>query len=66
MGLKKWMEGKIKKMNMCDMSCIKLGSAAFALMVAKLWQPLLSLNWYWYLIIALAATAKPCYKLFTK
>jgi len=37
------------------------GLAGFAvgLMIAKLWDPLLSLNWYIYLIIAVLASIKP-------
>ena len=32
---------------------------AFALLFAKWWSPLLSLDWYWYLIIGIAAAYKP-------
>jgi len=32
---------------------------AFGLMIAKLWSPILYLDWYWYLIIALLAAIKP-------
>ena len=32
---------------------------AFGLMIAKLWEPILYLDWYWYLVIALLASIKP-------
>jgi len=61
-----WMNSKLRKLNWVDIQCIKLGSAAFVLMVAKLWPPLLSLDWYWYLVIALLAVVKPVYKEFVE
>ena len=36
-----------------------LAGFAIALMIAKLWEPLLSLNWYVYLIVAILASIKP-------
>ena len=30
----------------------------FGLMVAKLWSPILGLDWYWYLLIAVAFSIK--------
>jgi len=36
-----------------------LGGLAFGLMIAKLWESILILDWYWYLIIALLAWIKP-------
>ena len=36
-----------------------LAGFAVGLMLAKLWDPILSLNWYVYLIIAVAASIKP-------
>lgn len=58
MCFKNW-DKKIKKMTWCDIKLIKLSTAAFVLMVAKLWAPILSLEWYWYLAIALVAMIKP-------
>lgn len=49
----------IKKMGLFDMSLVKLSAAAAALMVAKLYPPLLSLEWHHYLIIALLLAIKP-------
>jgi len=42
-----------------DIRLSKLGGLAFGLMIAKLWEPILFLDWYWYLIIALLAWIKP-------
>jgi hypothetical protein len=39
---------------------------AFALMLAKLWPPLLSLEWYWYGLVFVAAAIKPMYVYFSK
>ena len=36
-----------------------LAGFAVGLMLAKLWDPILSLNWYVYLIIAVTASIKP-------
>ena len=61
-----WMEKKMKKLHACDISMIKLSTAAFILMVAVLWPPILSLDWYWYLIIAVVAAIKPLMHMFGK
>ncbi len=62
----KWMEKSIKKLRWFDISMIKLSTAAFILMVAKLWRPLLSLVWYWYLLIAIVAALPPMSRMFGK
>ncbi|MFH1500435.1 MAG: hypothetical protein ABIE22_00645 [archaeon] len=51
-------------MNWIDIGLIKLSAMAFALMVAKLWTPLLSLEWFWYTIIFVIAAIKPVIKTF--
>ena len=61
-----WMDSKIKNLVWYDISLTKLSTAAFILMVAKLWQPILSLEWYWYLIIAVLAAIKPVMDIFGK
>ena len=53
------MEKGIKKCRWFDISLIKIASFAFALMIAKLWSPILSLDWYWYLIIVILASIRP-------
>ncbi len=66
MGLLAWMESRIKQMRWFDISLIKLSTAAAVLTIAKLWEPLLSLEWYWYGIIFVLASLRPMYMLFRK
>jgi len=42
-----------------DIRLAVLVGLAFGLMIAKLWVPILYLDWYWYLVIALLASIKP-------
>ena len=62
----KWYKSKVKKLHWYDVSLIKLSTFAFALMIAKLWLPILSLEWYWYLALALLAAVKPMMNVFGK
>lgn len=57
---------KIKKLNCCDFGLVKISIAAFVLMIAKLWTPLLSLEWYWYGIIFVLAIIQPIARMFKK
>ena len=66
MGLFEWMNSKIVNMKWYDMGFVKLSTAAFILMIAKLWEPLLALDLYWYLVIAVLAGIKPCIGMFKK
>jgi len=66
MPLFEWMNANIKKCVWYDISLVKLSTAAFILMVAKLWTPILSLEWHWYLIIALLAAIIPVKKMLAK
>lgn len=59
-------DSKIKKLNWLDIQFIKLSVAGCILMIAKLWEPLLSLDWYWYAIIFVLAAIKPVYKVLGK
>ncbi|GAI14203.1 unnamed protein product [marine sediment metagenome] len=59
-------DAKIKKLNRVDIGFIKLSVAGCILMIAKLWEPLLSLDWYWYAIIFVLAAIKPAYKVLGK
>jgi len=45
---KSLLDSKIKKCDLIDIKLIQLSSAACIFMIAKLWKPLLSLDWYWY------------------
>ena len=53
---------KVRKCSWVDMQFIKLSVFAFALMIAKLWSPILSLEWYWYAAIFILAMIKPVAK----
>jgi hypothetical protein len=55
-----------KKLDCIDIGLIKLSVFAFALMLAKLYEPLLSLEWHWYAIIVALAAIKPLHKMFKK
>ncbi|MDH5364392.1 MAG: hypothetical protein OEZ07_00110 [Dehalococcoidia bacterium] len=59
-------DSKIKKLNWVDIQFIKMSVAGCILMIAKLWEPLLSLDWYWYAIIFVLAAIKPAYKVLGK
>jgi hypothetical protein len=61
-----WANIRVKRFTMTDIKLIKLSTAAFVLMIAKLWKPILSLDWYWYLVIALVATIKPLVVIFRR
>jgi len=52
----------IKKIDCCDMGLIKLSVMAFALMLAKLWSPLMSLDWYWYALAFIVFAIRPLKK----
>jgi len=51
MSFKTWADSKVKKLSWIDIKLIQLSVAGFVLMIAKLWEPLLSLNWYWYAVL---------------
>lgn len=55
-------DSMVRKCSWVDMQFIKLSVFAFALMVAKLWEPLLSLDWYWYAAVFVLAALKPISK----
>jgi len=63
MGFKNWVDLKIKKYDLIDIKLIQLSSAALVLMIAKIWKPLLSLDWYWYGVIFVLTMIKPIYKM---
>ena len=66
MNFRAWSDSKIKKFNWIDIQFIKLSVAGIILTLAKLWKPLLSLDWYWYAIIGVLAAIKPAYKILVK
>ncbi len=66
MSYKIWVDSMAKKLSGCDIGWVKISVFAFALMIAKLWQPILSLEWYCYAIICALAAIKPVYSIFFK
>ena len=66
MGLIQFWNKKIKTLDWADIGLIKIAVAAFFLMLAKLWTPLLSLEWYWYGIIFVITGARPIYNTYIK
>lgn len=59
-----WANARMKNLIWIDMGLVKLSVFAFALMVAKLWEPILSLEWYWYGIIFVLAAIPPMIRIF--
>jgi hypothetical protein len=59
MSFTKWINRKISKLTWLDIGLTKWSVAAFVLMIAKLWPPLLSLDWYWYGLIFVVFVAIP-------
>ena len=57
-------KNKKKKFDNKDGKLFKISAIAFALLAAKLWPPLLSLDWYWYAGAFALAMARPLYKAF--
>jgi len=66
MGLITFWNKKIKTLDWADIGLIKVSGALFILMVAKLWKPLLSLDWYWYGILLVITASRPIYKAYFK
>ncbi|MFH1360825.1 MAG: hypothetical protein ABIJ41_07355 [Candidatus Omnitrophota bacterium] len=61
-----WLNEKIKKLTVWDISILKTCVMAFTLMVAKLWTPILKLEWYWYGAIFLVTYVYLIYKIYFK
>ena len=55
-------DSKVKNLKWIDVKLTQLSAAGFVLMIAKLWQPLLSLDWYCYAVIGVLAAIIPTYK----
>ncbi len=61
-----WADSQIKKFNWVDIQFIKIAVFGFTLLLAKIWIPLLSLDWYWYALIFVLAMTKLFFKVFGK
>jgi hypothetical protein len=57
---------RTKKLTWLDMGLIKISIIGFTLMIAKLWKPLLILDWYWYALIFILVGIRPIYKCLKK
>ncbi|MFA6327868.1 MAG: hypothetical protein WCY41_00290 [Candidatus Micrarchaeia archaeon] len=64
MGFWKWADAKAKKMSALDVGLVKISVFFLALLLAKLWPPLLSLDWSWYALVFVLAALKPTYEVF--
>lgn len=53
MGLLQWADQKTGKLRALDIALLKICVAAFALLLAKLWPPLLALDWKVYAAVFL-------------
>ena len=62
----KWLDSKVKKLNWYDISLIKLSSIAFVLLLAKQRPVLVSFEWYWYMLLFIAAAIPPMMKFYGK
>lgn len=47
------------KADWIDVGLIKIAVFAATLLLAKVWEPILSLEWYWYLIICVVTAIRP-------
>lgn len=54
---------KDKKLSCVDVQLIKISVIGFTLLLAKLWEPILSLEWYWYAALFVVAAIKPILKI---
>jgi|TARA_B100001971_G_C18209818_1_gene549944 hypothetical protein len=64
MGLIDWYNTNLSKLDVWDIGAIKLSVAASVLLLAKYWAPILSLEWYWYVIIFVIAVIRPISRFF--
>ena len=65
-----WVDSKATKMTQqmhwLDIGLLKLGIAAFTLLMAKLWEPLLGFEWYWYVLFVVPGAMRFMYVAFRK
>ena len=60
-----WSENNIKKFKWYDIGLFKLYTFSIALLIIKLWPPLLSLEWYWYALAAVLTGIRLFYVMFS-
>lgn len=66
MGYINWMKSMADKLDWYDFGILKLGVFTFTLALAKLWPPILNLDWYWYGIVFIIAWVWLLFKIFSK
>ncbi len=66
MSFKTWADSKVKRFSWIDLKLVQISAICCSLMIAKLWKPLLRLDWYWYAVIAVLAGIKPVYNALRK
>jgi hypothetical protein len=55
-----------KKLDGIDIGLVKLSVFAAAFLIAKYYPQVLSLDWYWYLVVTIAAAVRPFYRAYIK
>jgi hypothetical protein len=55
---------KIYRADWKDIAFTKIAVFAGALLIAKIWNGILGLDWYWYLLICIIAAIKPMLNFF--
>lgn len=60
----KWVEKGYAKLHWYDFGMVKLSAFLFGLLIAKIYPPILNLDWYWYLIFVVVVAYKPTYRFF--
>ena len=55
-----------KKLDGVDIGLVKLGVFAIAFLIAKYYPQVLSLDWYWYAVVVVLASARPFYRAYLK
>lgn len=64
MKFSKWLDKRIAKLHWCHIALVKLSVASFALFIAKIWPPILSLDAIWYFLLALVFGYLPIYRFY--
>ncbi len=59
-------EFKNYKADWIDVTLTKIAVFAGALFIAKVWSPILSLDWYWYFIVWIVAAITPMITFFNR
>lgn len=66
MSFKKWADARVGNLDFVDIQLTKISMFAFTLMLAKLWEPVLGLEWYWYALVFILAAARPFSRVYIK